>query len=209
MYIFDLDGTITDSNGLWADVDVEFLARRGLTPTEEYQSAVARSIFPVAAVYTRDYYGLSDTPEAIMEEWEELARQHYTHTVPLKPGAQALLRQCRTEGRPMTLFTACRPALCRAVLARFGLTEYFDHIIYAEEIGLEKHNPACFTRLSQLIGVPPEDCVLIDDSPSNCATARAAGMTAVGVYDDFYCRSQEALKAACHRYVRSLEELLR
>ena len=69
MYIFDLDGTITDSNGLWLEVDVEFLARRGLAPTAEYEDAVARSIFPVAAAYTREYYRLEDSPEDIMAEW--------------------------------------------------------------------------------------------------------------------------------------------
>ncbi len=209
MYIFDLDGTITDSNGLWLGVDMAFLGRRGLTFSEEYESVVSRSIFPVAAAYTKEYFGLDDSPEAIMAEWESLAERHYRELVPLKPGAEAFLRQCRGEGRPMALVTACRPALCRAALERFGLTGYFDHIVYAEEIGLEKHDPRCFTRLSQLIGAPPEDCILFDDNPDNCATARAAGMDTVGVYDHYYRDRQEELKAVCGRYVRSLEELVR
>ena len=54
MYIFDLDGTITDTNGLWVEVDNEFLARRGLRPTPEYTDTVARSIYPIAARFTRD-----------------------------------------------------------------------------------------------------------------------------------------------------------
>ena len=207
MYIFDLDGTITDSNGLWLEVDIEFLSRRGLAPTAEYEDTVARSIFPAAAVYTKEYYRLADAPEAIMAEWEALADRHYRELVPLKPGAEALLRRFRAEGRPMALFTACRPAHCRAVLERFALTPYFQHIVYAEELGLEKHDPACFTRLCELIGAPPEGCVLFDDNPGNCATARAAGMRTVGVYDDFYAGRQEELKAVSSRYVRSLEEL--
>lgn len=209
MYIFDLDGTLIDSNGLWMDVDVEFLARRGLEPTPEYEDAVARSIFPVAAEFTKKYYGLADGAEDIMAEWEELARNHYAASAPMKPGAAEFLRQCRAEGRPMAIFTACRPALCRVVLERFGLEQYFDHVVYAEEIGLEKHDPQCFVRLSQLIGTDPAHCTLFDDSPSNCATAQAAGMKTVGVYDDFYANRQEELKAVCHRYVRSLEDLLK
>ena len=143
-----------------------------------------------------------------MSEWEELAAHHYRDLVPLKAGARELLEQYRHQGRPMALFTACRPNLCRMVLDRFGLTEYFTHIVYAEEIGLEKHHPQCFLRLSELIGAPPEDCVLLDDSPSNCATARAAGMDTVGVYDHFYAPRQEELRQVCSRYVTSLEELL-
>lgn len=208
MYIFDLDGTLTDSNGLWAEVDGEFLARRGLAPTPEYTETVGRAIFPTAAQFTREYYGLEDDPQAIMAEWEELARFHYANLVPLKDGAEALLSRCRRENLPTALFTACRPSLCRLVIERFGLDRFFDHIVFAEEIGYEKQDPRCFARLSQLIGSDPKHCTLFDDSPSNCATARAAGMTVVGVYDAFYAHRQEELRSICHRYVRSLTELL-
>ena len=109
----------------------------------------------------------------------------------------------------MAIFTACRPSLCRSFLERFGMTEWFAPIVYAEEIGLEKHNPECFARLSQLLGLPPGECTLFDDSPSNCATAKAAGMQVVGVYDDFYAHRQEELKAACQRYILSFEELVK
>lgn len=143
-----------------------------------------------------------------MAEWDALADRHYRELVPLKPGAEAFLRQCRAEGRPMSMFTACRPSLCDAALERFGLRELFDRVIYAEEIGLEKRNPQCFVELSRRLGVPPEDCVLFDDSPDNCATAAKAGMEAVGVYDAYYAARQDELRSVCHRYIRSFEELL-
>lgn len=208
MYIFDLDGTLTDSNGLWVEVDRAFLGRRGLISTDEYEAAVSRSIFPRAAAYTRAYYSLPDTPETIMAEWEELARHHYRDLVPLKPGAAEFLAQCRRAGQGMSLFTACRPALCRAALDRHGLTAYFAHIVYAEEIGLEKHDPNCFVRLSEHIGAHPDGCVLFDDNPDNCATARAAGMATVGVYDAYYAHRQEELRRVSTRYIHSFTELL-
>lgn len=208
LYIFDLDGTILDSNGLWAEVDQQFLGRRGLAPTQEYEAVVARSIFPVAAAYTKEYYHLPDSPEEIMAQWEGLAARYYRELVELKPGAADYLRQSRKEGQPMTLFTACRPALCRLALDRFHLTELFDHIVYAEEIGLEKHDARCFLRLSQLVGTPPEECILFDDSPFNCATAAQSRMDTVGVYDRYYENRQDELRQVCRRYVRSWAELL-
>ena len=209
MYIFDLDGTITDTNGLWVEVDNEFLARRGLRPTPEYTDTVSRSIYPIAAWFTRDYYNLPDAPEAIMAEWDLLAERHYRELAPLKPGAAEFLRQCHGEGIPLALFTACRPSLCRAVLERFHLRELFCRIVYAEEIGLEKRDPGCFVRLSELVGAPLKECTLFDDSPDNCAAASRAGMDTVGVFDAYYARRQDELKAVCRRYVRSFEELLR
>lgn len=209
MYIFDLDGTITDTNGIWQDVDLEFLARRGLTHTQEYQRVVERSIFPLAAQFTKEYYHLPESPQDIMSEWDAMAGLHYRELARLKPGAEDYLRQCRAEGRPIAVFTACRPAMCRAVLDRFQLTDLFGHIVFAEEIGLEKRDPQCFVALGRLLGVPLGDCVLFDDSPDNCATAQKAGMTAVGVYDGYYAGRQEELKAACSRYILSFQELVR
>ena len=107
----------------------------------------------------------------------------------------------------MAIFTACRPALCEAALRRFNLWELFGHIVYAEEIGLEKRNPQCFVRLSELLGVPSEQCILFDDSPDNCAAAGKAGMKAAGVYDAYYAARQDELKAVCGQYIRSFEDL--
>lgn len=208
MYIFDLDGTLTDTNGIWLEVDREFLARRGLPHTAEYQRVVERSIYPIAARFTKDYYRLAESPEDIMAEWDSLAQRHYRELAPLKPGAAAFLRQCRDQGRPMAVFTACRPALCTAALERFGLLELFRQVVFAEEIGLEKRDPLCFLRLSELLGAPPQECTLFDDNPDNCATAAKAGMYAVGVYDAYYAGRQEELKSVCAQYVRSFEELL-
>ncbi len=208
MYIFDLDGTITDTNGVWQNVDLEFLARRNLPHTPEYQRMVERSIAPIAARFTKEYYHLPESPEDIMAEWDRLAERHYRELAPLKPGAEAFLRQCAAQGRPMALFTACRPAMCRAALDRFHLTGLFRPIVFAEELGLEKRDPRCFLRLSELLDVPPEHCTLFDDSPDNCATAVKAGMSAAGVYDAYYEARQEELKSVCSWYVRSFEELL-
>ena len=94
MYIFDLDGTITDTNGIWQDVDLEFLARRGLTHTQEYQRVVERSIFPLAAQFTKEYYHLPESPQDIMSEWDAMAGLHYRELARLKPGAEDYLRQC-------------------------------------------------------------------------------------------------------------------
>ena len=209
MYLFDLDGTITDTNNLWVEVDQEFLARRGLSPTPDYTAVVSRSIYPIAAQFTRDYYHLPDAPEAIMAEWDDLALHHYRDLAPLKPGAEAFLRQCQAEGRSMALFTACRPALCQIALERFQLTNLFSRVIFAEEIGLEKRDPQCFVRLSQLVGAPLSDCTLFDDSPDNCATAEKAGMRAAGVYDAYYAARQDELRSVCGQYIRSFEELLK
>ena len=195
---------------MWLEVDRKFLSRRGLAHTQEYQRVVERSIYPIAARFTKEYYRLGESPEEIMAEWDGLAGQFYREQAELKPGAREFIEQeAGIRGRTLAVFTACRPALCGAVLDRFGLRPKFCHVVYAEEIGLEKRDPRCFVKLSERLGAPPEECVLFDDSPDNCATAVRAGMEAVGVYDAYYAARQDELKAVCSRYIRSFQELVR
>lgn len=208
MYLFDLDGTLIDSNGVWVEVDRVFLARRGLTATPEYSHTVGHSIFPVAAQYTKDYYHLEEGPQDIMDEWMALAGDAYSHRVPLKPGALEFLTLSRQMGEQMVLVTACVPELCWAVLERHKLTSFFSSILFAQELGVEKRDPRYFQAVLNRLEVRAEDCTLFEDSPGACRTAREAGIQVVGVYDPFYEDYQEELREVSHRYIRSFTELL-
>ncbi len=207
MLLFDFDGTLADSNGIWVAVDLDFLGRHGLTPTEEYSYTVGHSIFPVAAQFTKDYYHLALSAETIMEEWLLLARRAYA-AAELKPGAKDFLLRCKARGEDMALVTACVPELCRAALERHGIAGVFRELIFVQDMGLEKRDPRVFTLAAQRLGVAAQDCTLYEDGPSNCAAARSVGMTVVGVYDPFYEKHQDSLKKSCDRYLRSFEELL-
>ena len=208
MLLFDLDGTLIDSNGVWVEVDRTFLARRGLEATPEYAHTVGHSIFPVAAQFTRDYYGLPDSAQDIMDEWLSLAGDAYSTRVPLKPGVRAFLLRCRAAGEPMVLATACVPQLCRAALERHGLTEWFSAVFSAQELGLEKRDPRYFQTVLERLDVSAGACTLFEDSPGACRTARVAGIRVVGVYDPFYAEFEGELRQICHRYIHSFEELL-
>ena len=208
MDLFDFDGTLVDSNGVWVDVDNGFLARRGLTPTREYSDAVGHSIFPIAAQYTKDYYHLDMSPEEIMAEWLDMARDAYAHQVPLKPGAGEFLARRAGEGADMALVTACVPELCRAALARHGLERYFSAVVYVQELGVEKRDPRAFALTLERLGVRASDCTLYEDSPGACKAARDTGIAVVGVYDSFYAIYEAEMRQLCRRYIRSFTELL-
>lgn len=90
MQIFDMDGTLIDSNGIWKDVDTAFLAKRGLPYTRAYYEGVAHTIFPLAAKFTREFCHLPESEEAIMAEWMDMAGDLYGTSVPVKPGGTGL-----------------------------------------------------------------------------------------------------------------------
>ncbi len=207
MLLFDLDGTLIDSNAIWVEVDLAFLSRHGLAPTEEYTYTVGHSIFPLAAQYTKEYYHMDLTPQGIMDEWLTMARDAYAQ-VPLKEGAVAYLDQCRAAGERLALVTACVPELCQLALSRHHLAGYFEAVIFAQELGIEKRDPQFFALTAQQLAVAPGDCILYDDAPANCASAQQAGMQVVGVYDSFYAAYQHEVQASSNRYITSLSQLL-
>lgn len=208
MKLFDLDGTLIDSNGMWRDVDYKFLAAHNLQPTEEYLIDVGRSIFPIAAQYTKDYYNLDLTPQAIMDEWMDLARDAYRYHIPLKPGVLEFLTKEIEQGETLALVSACVPELGHAVLDRHGLTPLFHHLIFAQEMGLEKRDPRFFSKVLEHLHVSPADCIFYEDSPQNCAIAKNMGMTVIGVLDPLFEAEESQMHKICDRCIRDFTALL-
>ena len=207
MLIFDMDGTLIDSNGIWRDVDIAFLQKRGLPYTKEYYEGVAHTIFPLAAVFTKEYCKLEESCEEIMAEWMEMAGDMYATAVTVKPGVQEYLELCRAAGERMMVLTSSVPQHCHTALQHLGLMDYFEKIVFAQELGLEKKNPECFRKAAQIMGVAPEECTVFDDSVA-CRGAKAAGMEAVGVYDEFFDMTWENMQQVCDRCIRSFEEMV-
>lgn len=207
MFLFDMDGTLIDSNGIWKDVDRTFLARRGMPYTHAYYEGVAHTIFPLAAAFTKEFCHLSESCEDIMAEWMELAEGLYAK-VSVKPGVRAYLRQCRAEGRQMAVVTSSVPEHCRTALEHLDLLKYFDRITYAQELALEKKDPGVWLAAARDNGADPRDCTVFDDSIAACRGARAAKMRVVGVYDDFFAGDEKEMLGFCDVYIRSFEDLL-
>ena len=172
MYLFDLDGTLIDSNGIWAEVDRTFLARRGYPYTKEYYEGVAHTIFPLAAVFTKEYCHLSESTDEIMAEWMELAKDNYAH-VALKPHVREYLEKLRAQG-----------------------------------LGMDKSDPAIFAKATELLGVTPQECIFFDDSVKSCRSAKASGMTVIGVYDPFFEGTKDEMPLVCDRFIRDFGEML-
>ena len=207
MLLFDLDGTLIDSNGVWLEVDRIFLARHGLTYSQEYHDGVAHSILQNCAIFTKNHFQMEESCEEIIAEWMELAKDAYDH-VPLKPHVREYLDRCREAGHRMAVFTASVPEHCRNALARHGLEDCFARVIFAPELGADKKSAAVFRQAAELLGVSPRECVFFDDSLSACKGAKAAGMTVVGVRDPYFHGSEADMRELCDQYISGFEELL-
>ena len=207
MLIFDLDGTLIDSNGVWLEVDKTFLSRHGYAYSQEYRDGVAHSILQNCAVFTKNHFQMEESCEEIIQEWMELAKDAYDN-VPLKPHVREYLDRCRGAGHRMAIFTASVPEHCRAAIEHHKLEPYFEKIIFAQELGEDKKSPAIFRHAARLLGVQPRECVFFDDSLAACKGAKAAGMTVVGIRDEYFHGSEADMRELCDRYISGFDELL-
>ena len=195
--IFDLDGTLLDSLGVWTDIDIEFLGKRGVSFTEEYGKATATMRMMEAAEYTVKLYRLEEKPEDIMAEWMEMARDRYAHQIGLIPFAKEFLLQLKTEGVPMGVATIGKKELYQPALERNGIAELFDVIVDGDMVRTGKESPDIYLKAAELLGVEPKRCVVFEDTSIGLRSASSCGFMTVGILDRGNRENHEEIKAIC------------
>ena len=91
--LFDMDGTLLDSMGVWADVDKAFFASRGMAVPEDYAHSISGLSFKQTAVYTKERFNLPESVDEILSEWNEMCEKEYVNHVPLKEDAKEYLEK--------------------------------------------------------------------------------------------------------------------
>ncbi|WP_138294533.1 MULTISPECIES: HAD family phosphatase [unclassified Clostridium] len=206
--IFDLDGTILDSMGLWGEIDEAFLARRSIPMPADYKQALQPMSYAQAADYTIARFGLKEKPAAIMAEWDEMAREAYAHTLALKPFAGEYIRQLKGLGVPVALATASARSLYEPALRRHGLYDCFDALTDLSQVQGDKRGPGLFWLAAEKLGVEIADCMVFEDSLHAAQGAKASGARLTVVQDAYAKPDEAALRGIADRYVAGFGELL-
>ena len=199
--IFDLDGTLLDSTGLWHQIDYDFMAKRGLSLPEDYQKAVAVMHLQEAADYTVQRFSLKEQPADVVAEWLAMAAEAYANRIPLKPGAKAYLAYLRESGVRLAVATALARELAVPALKRHGIYDWFDTLVYAADVGQGKSSPAVFWRAAEELEVAPAFCTVFEDTLAGVRSAKAAGMRAVAVADSGAAADEEKIRAIADIYL--------
>jgi HAD superfamily hydrolase (TIGR01509 family) len=181
--IFDLDGTLLDSLGVWAQIDVDFFAKRSMELPPDYFDAIAALSLYECAEYTIARFGFDETPESLVNEWREMAIEAYAG-VKLKPGAKEFLFKLKAAGVKLAVATSCLRELFTPALKANGVYCLFDAVCTVEESGAAKRDPALYLLAAERLGLKPEDCVLFEDVPEALEAAKATGMKTAGVFDE-------------------------
>jgi HAD superfamily hydrolase (TIGR01509 family) len=196
-YIFDLDGTLLDSMGVWADIDVAFLAKRAIAVPDDYSEKVASMNFTQCAEYTIARFSLPDTVDELLNEWNDMAMFAYADTVELKPHAKQYLAQLRESGAKLAIATSGVPQLYEAALRNHGIYDWFDVICNSSEVKCGKTRPDVFLLAARRLGVKPCDCIVFEDISAAVKSAKSVGMTVCAVYDKYSCKVEGMWEEIC------------
>ncbi|HKD08987.1 MAG TPA: HAD family phosphatase [Bryobacteraceae bacterium] len=179
--LFDLDGTLVDSNACHERAYLTVLRPRlpELAARFDYEPCKGRR--------TRDALrdmGLSD--EALIEEINAAKQQAYRDLVDegavvFLPGARELLSELRGRGKRLFLVTGGSARSTAQVLGRLGIADWFEALVTADDIVHSKPAPDCWIQCLAAARVEASRAVAIEDARNGIISARAAGIDAIGV----------------------------
>ena len=130
-WIFDMDGTLTDSmTVVWEGAPDALLRRYGRTPRGDLHATLLNMGMQEGAQYLIREYGLPLTEESYFSVMREVIAELY-ETVELKPGVRTMLAKLQAEGARMCICSNTWAEQCRTVLTRLGIAQYFSFIVEA------------------------------------------------------------------------------
>ncbi|MBQ8966703.1 HAD family phosphatase [Ruminococcus sp.] len=206
--IFDLDGTLIRSNGVWSEIDRKFMGKRGLEVPADYYKAVSTKNFRTAAVYTKELFDLPDSVEDIMQEWQDMAVYEYTYLIGEVEGAGDYLRYLHGKGLKLGLATANSAALYAPVLKRLGVYELFDTFVTTEQVERGKGFPDVYELACENLGAAPENSIVFEDIIEGIRGAKLGGFKAAACLNEHYSADKEALIAESDMHFESYRELM-
>lgn len=203
--IFDLDGTLVDTEPLYTQAAERIVQRFG----KVFDLGIKRQIMgggPLSgARFVVEHLGLPLTAEAYLAEREAWLREACKTARPM-PGAAALVEALLRRGIPLAIGTSSTRDLCQVKLAALPFGAHFESVICSDDPGVLEAKPApdIFLCAARGLSADPGRCLVFEDTPKGVQAALAAGMDVIAVVDP--AMAHEDYTGAL-RVLGSLEEL--
>lgn len=207
--IFDLDGTLIDSMGIWKRIDEEYLEKYGFTVPNNLQEEITHLTIIETAMYFKEKFNIKDDIETIINTWNEMAYNHYSTTIKLKDGVIEFLNYLKNNNIKIALATSNTKPLLEATLKNNNIYHYFDAITISEEVGVSKSNPDIYLLSAKKLDIDPKDCIVFEDIVQAVHGAKLAGMTVCSVYDEISADQKDELMNISDYYIFNYLDLIK
>ena len=182
--IFDLDGTLIDTEKVYREYWPQAFACFGIHMTDEEALSMRSLGSPYSKEHVHKLYGEHVDVEAVRAKRRELMESYLDEVgVEKKPGAVEILDFLRENGFRTAIATATDPVRAKKHLSNLGLYDHFDAVISAAMVTKGKPAPDVYLYACEQLGEKPEDCFAVEDSPNGAMSAIAAGCKVIFVPD--------------------------
>ena len=187
--IFDLDGVLADSEPWWNDIDAQLLREHGVEYHGEHHREVLGVSYRLAIEFYKKAFDITAPTDELMRRRGEIATEFFASKVGLFPHVKEVLQELRnirlsgSDNLRLALATSSVGASARPFLDRHQLTSFFEVIVTGDEIERGKPAPDIYLRTAEQLAVAPADCLVIEDSLSGIAAAKAANMRVAAIPD--------------------------
>lgn len=183
--IFDMDGTIIDTEHIWEKALAQMLERRGLSVSQKDKEVldtfVGRALIECAHIM-KELFDLDEDPHDIMREKAKTAHDLYEKEVRFIEGFAHFHGSAKQKHLKMALATNAHDDAVVIVQRRLKLHQYFgEHVYNPSHVNNQsKPDPALYLHAAEQLGVDPKDCIAIEDSAHGVKAAKDAGMLCIG-----------------------------
>ena len=203
--IFDLDGVLIDTEPLYLKATNLVVAQEGAIPISEEENKQHLLGTTVEETWRRviRLRGLSEPLEHYVRLYDVFVRQVMQADLTAQPGVVRLIEEARSRDMPIAVASSSLREWIDLKLGAIGLNDAFDLILGGDQVTNGKPAPDIYLLAAQGLGVPPEECVAIEDSPTGIAAAVASGAYTIAVWT----ASTDGLDLSqSHAFLHSLED---
>jgi HAD superfamily hydrolase (TIGR01509 family) len=203
--VFDLDGVIIDTEGVWEEVRRAYVAGFGKQFLPDSQARIMGMSTGEWSTHLSRDLGVPRTPAEVAADVLGRMAERYAEALPLIPGSVDAVRRMAAR-YPLALASSSARILIDQVLKTAGLTGEFQVTLSTEEVPRGKPAPDVYLAAASRLGHPPETCAAVEDSSNGLRSAAAAGLTVIAVPHGAYPPAPDALETAS-LVIDSLDEL--
>lgn len=207
-FLFDFDGTLVDSMPTYVSSALKVLDDEGIAYGEDIVKIITPLGFKGAAEYFINTYDLPMTVDEVVEKMRDGMLYAYTHEIDAKRTVIDTLYKLKERGFDLNVLTASPHITLDACLKRLGIYDLFTNVWSCEDFGTTKADTQIYVDCAKRLGVNVSNVIFLDDNYDADSTAKRAGATVIGVYDEYSSDYIEDMKELCDGFIYSFEELL-
>ncbi|GAB2474177.1 HAD family phosphatase [Luteococcus sediminum] len=190
--VFDLDGTLTDTEHVWEQVRRRLAAEDGVDYPEDATPAMMGMSTAEWSAYMAETVGLKGTAENAARRVIQGMVDHYGEGVTILPGARKAVARMAALG-PVGIASSSPLVLIEKAIEVLGITDLVSAHVSTEQVERGKPAPDGYLRCAELLGADPTECVAVEDSTNGAVSALDAGMATIVVPPAFHPPSADVL----------------